>query len=170
MVRMVRLTERIHGQYEQVPPVLRLEFDHVIREPLDELRVQVGGSSLGRRVHAEVGPIRMSKQTRDLPPRTLEIPVSWRAAEHPALFPTMHGHLRIRGAGYDAIELRLTGKYSPPLGALGAIGDRFAGHQAVTASLGTYLLEVAHRLDAKLAQHAPPAPSPPSRAQRERSP
>jgi hypothetical protein len=170
MRQTLRLTERIRGCYEHVPPILRLEFDHVVRKPLDELRVQVGGGSIGRRVQAEVGPMYVSPRALDLPPRTLEVPLSCQAAEHPALFPTMNGQLRIRDAGDETIELRLTGEYTPPLGAIGAIGDRFAGHQAATESLRGYLLEVAHRLDAKMAQHTAPFVSRPSSAHLERSP
>ena len=156
MKQTVRLSERIRGRYERVAPILRLEFDSVIREPLDELRVQVGRSSVGRRVEARVGPPRSSPRTRGVPPGTITIPVSWRAAEHPALFPTMKGELRIAEAGADTIELLLTGEYRTPLGAIGALGERLAGHQAATSALYGYLREVAHRLDAKLAEHAPP--------------
>jgi hypothetical protein len=169
MKQTVRLTERIRGCYDHVPPILRLEFDPVIREPLGELRVQVGGGSIGRRVRAEVGPMSISPRKIGLPPRALEVPVTWQAAEHPALFPTLNGQLCIRDVGHDTIELRLTGEYTPPLGAIGAIGDRFAGHQAATTSLRGYLLEVAHRLDAKLAEHAPPLSPPTSRTPLERS-
>jgi hypothetical protein len=170
MNQTVQLSERIRGRYEQVPPILRLEFDHVFREPLDELRVQVGGGSIGWRVQAEVGPMDNFPRPSDFVPRTLEVPVSWQAVEHPALFPTMNGQLRIRDAGHETIELRLTGEYTPPLGAIGALGDRFVGHQAVTVSLRGYLLDVAHRLDAKLAEHRAALASGPSRAHRERSP
>lgn len=166
----LRLTERIRGRYDQVPPVLRLEFDYVVRAPLDELRVQVGGNSVGRRIHAQIEPMLNRRRTFGLPARTLEIPLSWQAAQHPALFPSMNGQLRIRDAGHERIELCLTGEYTPPLGAIGAIGDRFVGHQAATSSLRGYLLEVAHRLEAKLGEHTPsPAPSRP-RGGRERSP
>ena len=169
MKQTVRLTEHIQGCYEHVAPILRLEFDHVIREPLGELRVQVGGGSIGRRVRAEVGPMSVSPRKFGLPPRALEVPVAWQAAEHPALFPTLNGQLRIRDAEHETIELRLTGEYTPPLGAIGVIGDRFAGHQAATASLRGYLVEVAQRLGAKLAEHTPPLSPPPSRTPLERS-
>jgi hypothetical protein len=169
MKQTIGLTERIRGRYEKVPPILRLEFDYVVREPVAELRVQVGGGSISWRVQAEVGPMYVSPQTLGISSRTLEVPVSWQAAEHPALFPTMNGQLRIRDAGHDTIELRLTGEYTPPLGAIGAIGDHFAGHQAATASLREYLLEVARRLDAKLAEHTLALVFRPSRAHLERS-
>jgi hypothetical protein len=161
MTQTVQLSERIRGRYEHVPPILRLEFHRVVREPLDELRVQVGGGSIGRRIHAHVGPMEISPPTPDVASRILTVPLSWQAAEHPALFPTMNGQLVIRPAGDDAIELDLTGEYTPPLGAIGAIGDRLAGHEAATASLRSYLHEIARRLTAELAAHPPPSPFPP---------
>jgi len=155
MRHAVDVSERVRGRYEQVPAILRLDFDHIVREPLSELRVEVGRSSLGRRVDARVGPLHAAGPPRGLSPRTLEVPVRWRAGDHPALFPTMTGLLRIASGGANAIELRLTGEYTPPLGAFGALADRIAGHQAVTASLRSYLHDVGGRLEAALSKHAP---------------
>ncbi len=63
--------------------------------------------------------------------------------------------LRIRDAGDDDIEVRLVGEYTPPLGAVGTIADRFAGHEAATESLRGYVREVTARLATKLAEHEP---------------
>jgi len=169
MTQTVRLSERIRGRYDHVAPILLLEFDAVVREPFEEFRVQLGGSSIGRRVETRVGPPRSSKHTRGIPPRTIAIPISWRATEHPARFPTMKGELHIREAGPNMIELLLTGEYRTPLGAIGALGDRLAGHQAATSALYGYLRDVAGRLDAQLAEHAPRFTQP-SDAHLERSP
>jgi hypothetical protein len=153
MHQAVRLTERIHGRCEQALSILRLELDHVVREPLEELRVNVGATSLGRRVDAAIGPMRPGLGIPEDTSPAVEVPIVCRAAEHPALFPTMSGQLRIRAADPETIELRLTGRYTPPLGAVGAIADRFAGQLAATASLRGYLVEVARRLEVKLAEH-----------------
>jgi len=169
MKQTIRLSERIRGHYDTVPALLRLDFDTVVRDPLEELRVQLGGSSIGRRVEAEVGPPRRSPHTRGIPPRSIVIPVAWHAAEHPALFPTMKGELHISEAGPDTIELLLTGEYRTPLGAIGALGDRLARHQAATSALYGYLRDVAHRLDTKLAEHTMRFTQP-SNARLERSP
>ena len=160
MKQTVRLSERIRGHYDQVPPLLRLDFDTVVREPLEELRVQLGASSIGRRVEAQVGPPCSSPRTRGIPPRTTVIPLAWHAAEHPALFPTMKGELRISDAGPGTIELLLTGEYRTPLGAIGALGDRLARHQAATSALYGYLRDVSHRLETKFAEHAIPFTQP----------
>jgi hypothetical protein len=155
MSHTVRLTEQVRGRYDHVRPVLRLDFDEVLREPLDEVRVRVGGTSIGRRVRAELGPMGPEQPRAGAEPRATEIPVSWHAADHPALFPTMNGRIRIRDAGAGAIEVGLVGEYTPPLGVVGTIADRFAGHESATASLRWYVLEVAGRLEAKLREHQP---------------
>ena len=46
MRHAVDVSERVRGRFEQVPAILRLDFDHIVREPLSELRVEVGRSSL----------------------------------------------------------------------------------------------------------------------------
>ncbi len=168
MRHMVDLTERIRGHYEQVPAILRLDVEHIIREPLEELRVAVGHSSVGRRVEAHVGPLHPVGPPRGRSPRTVEIPLAWKAAEHARLFPTMHGVLSLTGGGPHTIELRLSGDYTTPLGPVGALADRVAGHDAVTASLQGFLAEVGRRLDDAIRQHAP-APTR-GRGQLERSP
>jgi len=157
MRHTVDLRERIRGHDEQVPAILRLDVEHIIREPLEELRVQVGQSSIGRRVKARVGPPHPVGPPRGLCPRTLEIPLQWKAAEHARLFPTMHGVLSLTGSGPHTIELRLLGDYTTPWGPVGALADRVAGHDAVAASLRGYLVEVARRLEDAIRQFAPAA-------------
>ncbi len=152
----IDIAEELEGRFDDVPPLLRLELDDVVREPLNELRVRVGGGSLGRRVAAEVGTIELGGRTLGVAPRTLEIPLRWRAAEHPMLFPTMKGRLRVRDLGHDTLEVRLVGEYKPPFGVLGALVERFAGRQAASTSLRDYVLEVSRRLSQQLTKHAPP--------------
>jgi hypothetical protein len=156
------LAEAIEGRYTSVPPILRVEyeFDYIVREPLEELRVPLGGGSLGRRVDAELGPVQVGGRCVGLEPGTLEIPLRWRAARHPALFPTVEGRLVVHDAGRDTLEVRLEGTYRPPLGWLGALLDRLFGRRVATGSLGQYLHAVATRLAAKLAEHTPPVPRP----------
>jgi hypothetical protein len=169
MRHTVDLTERIRGRYEHVPAILRLDCEHIVHEPLRELRVQVGRSTVGRRVDARIGHMRLVGPSLGLSPRILEIPVQWRAADHARCFPTMTGILRITRGGPDAIELRLLGSYAPPLGPLGEFADRLAGHDAAAASLRGVLVEVARRLEETIRDHAP-APSRSDHRQPERSP
>lgn len=169
MRHTVDLIERIRGRYDHVPAILRLDCEHIVHEPLRELRIPVGRSTVGRPVDAHVGQMRMVGPSQGLSPRSLEIPVQWRAAEHARLFPSMTGTLRITRAGPDEIELRLLGSYTPPLGPLGELGDRVAGHDAAAASLRQVLVDVAGRLATSISHHAP-MPRGADRRQPERSP
>jgi len=169
MRHAVNLTEQIRGRYEHVPAILRLDCERIVHEPLRELRVPVGRSTVGRRVDARIGHMRLVGRASGLSPSVVEIPVQWRAAEHARLFPAMTGVLRVTRAGPDAIEVRLVGSYAPPLGPLGELGDRIAGHDAAVASSRGVLAEVARRLEDALRNHAPP-PRPWARPQPERSP
>jgi hypothetical protein len=166
----VDLAVRVRGTYDQVPAILRLDFDDIIREPLEELRVKVGRSSVGRRVDARVGAPRAVRSPRGLAPCSLEIPLHWSAADQPKLFPTMSGRLRIARSGADMIELRLVGEYRPPLGAVGAVAHRFAGQRAATASLRAYLVDVGRRLEATITRHTPAKPTRAFTGRIERSP
>ncbi|HEV2310150.1 MAG TPA: hypothetical protein VGU73_06470 [Acidimicrobiia bacterium] len=155
MRHTIDLAELVRGRYEHVPAILRLDGEDIVQRPLRELRVRVGRSTVGRPVDAEVGDMRLVGPPSGLSAHSVEIPVRWRAREHPRLFPTMTGSLRITHAGPDAIELRLLGRYTPPLGPLGELADLVAGHEVVVASLRTVLVDVAGRLAEAISGHAP---------------
>jgi hypothetical protein len=158
MRQEIHLAEGVDGRYTSVPPILRIEdeFDYIVREPLEELRVAVGEGSLGRRVNAELGPVQVGGRCVGLEPGTLEIPLRWRAACHPVLFPTMRGALVVQDTGHDTLEVSLVGGYRPPFGRFGARLDRLLGRRVAMASLEQYLQTVATRLATKLAEHTPP--------------
>jgi hypothetical protein len=145
MKHPIDLAERIRGTYWHAAAILKLDLDPVVRAPLEELRFEIGGGAITRRVRAEVGPMITE-------PNSLRIPLRWKAAEHPKLFPLMDGELQISDRGHD-IELRLVGEYRLPLGAIGAAADVVAGHRVAEKSLQGFLTEVANRLQAKLIEH-----------------
>ena len=80
---------------------------------------------------------------------TRVLPLWWEAAEQPWLFPTFDGGLEVRPDN-GGTELRLEGRYHPPLGAAGALVNRAVLNRAATASLETLL----DRLSARLAATA----------------
>jgi hypothetical protein len=145
MKHPIDLAEQIRGTYWHAAAILKLDLDSVVRAPLEELRFEIGGGAITRRVRAEVGPL-ISE------PNSLRIPLRWKAAEHPNLFPFMDGELQISDSGHD-IELCLVGEYRAPLGAIGAAADVVAGHRVAEKSLRGFLTEVANRLQAKLIEH-----------------
>ncbi len=146
MKHPIDLAEQIRGTYWHAAAILKLDLDSVVRAPLEELRFEIGGGAITRRVRAEVGPL-ISE------PDSLRIPLHWKAAEHPNLFPFMEGELHISDVVGNRIELRLVGEYRAPLGAIGAVADAVAGHRVAEKSLHGFLNEVANRLQAKLIEH-----------------
>jgi len=146
MKHPIDLAERIRGTYWHSAAILRLDLDQVVKTPLEELRFEIGGGAITRRVRVEVGPL-ISE------PDSLRIPLRWKAAEHPNLFPVMAGELHISDAGSDDIELRLVGEYGSPLAAIGAAADAVAGHRVAEKSLHGFQADVATRLQAKLIEH-----------------
>jgi hypothetical protein len=146
MKHAIDLAEQVPGTYWHAAAILKLDLDPVVGAPLEELRFEIGGGAITRRVRAEVGPIITA-------PDSLRIPLRWKAAEHPKLFPFMDGELHICDVGGNDIELRLVGEYRLPLGALGAAADVVAGHRVAEKSLHGFLNEVANRLQAKLIEH-----------------
>jgi hypothetical protein len=147
MKHTIDLAEEIPGTYWHAAAILKLELDPIIRVPLEELRFEIGGGAITRRVEAEVGPLQSEAAS-------LCVALEWKAAEHPNLFPAMHGELHISNIDGAQIELRLGGEYRPPLGAVGAVGDALAGRRVAEKSLRGFLIEVARRLEAKLVEHA----------------
>jgi hypothetical protein len=146
MKHPIDLAERIRGTYWHAAAILKLDLDQVVKAPLEELRFEVGGGAVTRRVDAEVGPM-------ETDPASLRIPLRWKAAEHPKLFPLMDGELHITDvAGHD-IELRIVGEYRLPLGAIGAAADAVAGHRVAEKSIRRFLEEVSRRLTDKLIEH-----------------
>jgi hypothetical protein len=77
---------------------------------------------------------------------TRVLPRWWEAAEQPWLFPTFDGGLEVRPDD-GGTQLRLEGRYRPPLGAAGALVNRAVLNRAATASLEALL----DRLTARLA-------------------
>jgi hypothetical protein len=146
MKHPIDLAERIGGTYWHAAAILKLDLDQIVKAPLEELRFEIGGGAVSRRVRAEVGPMISG-------PDSLRIPLHWTAAEHPNLFPVMDGDLHISDAGGNHIELRLVGEYGSPLGAVGAVADAVAGHRVAENSLRGFLTEVANRLRAELIEH-----------------
>ncbi len=73
------------------------------------------------------------------------LPLWWEAADQPWLFPTFDGGLEVRPQN-DGTELRLEGRYRPPLGAAGDLVNRAVLNRAATASLETLLDNLSARL------------------------
>lgn len=142
----IDLAERISGTYWHAAAILKLDLDPIVRAPLEELRFEIGGGAITRRVRAEVGPLIGGAEQ-------LRVPLHWKASEHPSLFPVMEAELHVSDVEGRRIELRLVGEYRAPLGAIGDLADALAGRRVAENSLRRFLTEVASRLRAKLIEH-----------------
>jgi hypothetical protein len=103
------------------------------------LRVRFAGVHFDRTAAVGFGPVIEEDDG------TKVLPLWWEAAEQPWLFPTFNGGLEARPLGEGA-ELRLEGRYRPPLGAAGRLVDRAVLNRAATASLKTLLERLSARL------------------------
>lgn len=139
MRQTIDMRERVSEPCWQACAVLDVEADTIVRPAMDEMRVGIGGTEMTRKVQAEVGP-------RVRADRGIRVPLRWHAEEHPQWFPELEAELRLVPVGDAATELRLVGTYEPPLGALGALGDRVAGHRVAETALREFLAGVAQRL------------------------
>jgi hypothetical protein len=82
------------------------------------------------------------------------MPLQWSATGPTELFPVMEADLEVSPLGEGASQLRLSGSYDPPLGALGRQLDRLLLHQLAEATVRALLSQLVAAL---LAQAAPNA-------------
>jgi hypothetical protein len=80
-----------------------------------------------------------------LGPRT-RLRLSWQAAKHVDLFPTMSATLDVYALGPQETQLDFQGEYRPPLGVVGAVIDAVIGHRVAEAAVHRFVEEIAERL------------------------
>jgi hypothetical protein len=162
MRQAIDMRERVSEPCWQACAVLDVEADTIVRPAMNEMRVGIGGTEMTRKVQAEVGP-------RVRGDHGIRVPLRWHAEQHPRWFPELEAELRLVPVGEATTELRLVGTYEPPLGALGALGDRVAGHRVAETALREFLVGVAQRLADALNKHTQaargyPVEMPPARS------
>lgn len=98
----------------------------------------------------------MSEQRGSSPAsRTLHVPLSWRAAQSPGLFPVMHAEFLVYPLSSTETQVELHGHYVPPLGVLGGALDAMVGHRFAEASVQRFVQAVAERLRQQLKERHP---------------
>ena len=104
-----------------------------------ELRIRPAGREISRPVRIHVGGLVCGE---DRARATL----AWVDAAHPVLFPHLEAMLEVAPVPHDALpftQLGILARYRPPLGPLGAIGDRLVGADVTDAGLTLFLEELA---------------------------
>jgi len=98
-------------------------------------------------------------------PHTARVPIHWEDLRHPALFPLLEATLEFAPeAGRRPItQIGFFGRYRPPLGPVGTLGDTLVGSRAVLESVVAFLTDLAARLEQgipRAASSPPDAPGP----------
>lgn len=108
----------------------------------DRLHVDIAGLEVGRDVALELGPPATDGYTT-------HIPIKWRATDQAGLFPSMDASLEVTQLADEPpmSQLAIIGKYRPPMGVLGAVGDVVIGHRLAEASVRFFIADLASRLN-----------------------
>jgi len=104
-----------------------------------ELRIRPAGMEVSRPVRLHVGGMVCGEDRA-------RAGLQWTDATHPHLFPQLKGTLEIAPVPSDAApftQLGIVARYRPPLGPLGAVGDRLVGAEITDAAMTIWLDELA---------------------------
>lgn len=105
------------------------------------VKLHVGsGGALAKSVELEI-------KDRYAGPDQAVLALSWIATGATALFPRMEADLKIEPLGRDLTQLSLEGSYEAPMGAPGAVLDRWALHRVAEASVKNLVDRVAQDLE-----------------------
>ena len=116
----------------------------------EELRIRVGPGWPGKTVAVHLGQATQAGED-------LVIPLIWEASGPGGIFPRFEGELRLSPVDSERSELRLSGRYRPPLGRAGqALNDTLLTGLA-RATLRSFLRRVAQGLEH---QHVGPQSAP----------
>jgi hypothetical protein len=133
-------------EFAEVDRAFRDVRRHVARAPeciaATAASAKVAGLDLDRDIRMVVGELQVS-------PHTARIPIHWEDRHHPALFPILEATLEFAPAtGRRPItRIAFLGRYRPPLGALGSLGDSLAGGRVVLESVVAFLSDLVARLE-----------------------
>jgi hypothetical protein len=107
----------------------------------EQLRVEIAGLDIGKDVVIEVG------QPEDKG-YAVFIPIKWRAESQAGLFPSMDAELEVMPLSdrQPLTQIGILGRYRPPIGVFGAIGDAMLGHRVAEASVRHFVIDLAARL------------------------
>jgi hypothetical protein len=111
-----------------------------------ELRIRPAGTEIARPVRVHVAGLVCGEDRA-------RAGLEWTDATHPHLFPRLEGTLEIAPVPHDGTpftQIGILARYRPPLGPLGAIGDRLVGAEITDAALTAWLDELARAVDGEV--------------------
>lgn len=109
-----------------------------------------GAESRGERLLAEVGfptnserrvakSVEIELGTPYRIPAKAVLPLTWKATWAEGLFPVLEADLEIAALGAERTQLSISGRYRPPLGAIGRALDRALLHRVAEATIKDFL-------------------------------
>lgn len=110
-----------------------------------ELRATVAGIEVGTDIEIAIDAVEETARSVKTPPST-RLKLEWKASKSPRLFPLMHAELTIYPLTATETQLDLSGRYEPPLGALGNAIDAVMMHRIAEASVHRFVRDVAEYL------------------------
>jgi hypothetical protein len=113
------------------------------------IQVGAGGLAVGVDVRIQIGAIRDEDAVGGMLPVT-HVPLTWAAAQSPALFPSMEAELSAWPLSKDETQLEIKGTYEPPLGPVGTAIDATLLHGVAEASVKRLLDDLAEQLRREL--------------------
>lgn len=159
--REIRSYDYVNQPYDRVRDALKQEAASVFQratrlaeartgELLVTLNVEGSGLSVSKEVELSIGEIHEEQRGGSLASRTLHVPLSWRAAQAPGLFPVMRAEFLVYPLSSTETQIELHGHYVPPLGVLGGALDAIVGHRFAEASVQRFVQAVSDRLRQQL--------------------
>ena len=96
-----------------------------------------------KRVEISFGqPVRTFAQAR--------LPMSWNATGPARLFPSFEADLEIAALGPTRTQISISGRYRPPMGAVGRVFDRALLHRVAEATVKDFLDRVGETVSARV--------------------
>ncbi len=162
--RQIRCYDYVNHPYEQVRDALSQDALAVFqsatktaasraRSVASELRVNIAGIAVGTDIAISVKNIEGRARGVKSPPVT-RLQLEWEAARSPRLFPFMRAELSIYPLTATETQLDFSGRYEPPLGALGSAMNAIVGHRIAEVSVHRFVADVAGYLRTALEQTA----------------
>ena len=139
----IHLAEELDASYPDAEAALRAGPERWLpgfRQDGERITGELGYEQAGRRIQRRI-EVRLGPVQRFAYGVTARI--EWRAAQHAELYPELEGHLRLEPRQPSGSVLRLSARYTPPGGRLGAAADRALMHPGAESSLRDLLGRVA---------------------------
>ena len=131
-----------------VPGLLRDAEDRGQRL-LAEIGFVVDARRIDKEVEIEIGRPYRAPSVRPYRPSPTLLPMDWRATGPQGLFPHLEADIEVAPLGAERTHLSISGRYEPPMGALGRMLDRTLLHRVAEATVKDFLDRVGERIRAR---------------------